>query len=939
MPSNRLMIVAILLGLTGSALAVRPRAFDFQSEADFQPGDFDQTVLTSLGEVQLARAVEELAAVSEDNAIIYDLVRLPDGQVFLATGPQGKLMRYDPQHQAVDPLAEFAGHQVFALQVVEEQLYVAISGANSRLERRDARGRVQQTIALPGVRYIWQIVPVGQQLYIATGTEGRVLVVDPQQAAAMAQAEQSDKADPADEPGSADPGDWPGGDTATEENGTDVPPPATGPGESDHAARGGADADAPADADADDQADEHATSQAMADEAAADQPEASDEPGEEDKASSLPEYITVALDTEQPNVLCLGVDGQGRVYAGTDGEGLVYRITPRPGDEAAPFDVFVMYDAAEPEIGALLVEADGTVYAGTADAEQARPGRMAEALEEQTGRPEKPAEAPVDGELPVDEPQPEPMADQPGDASALPDAPAAAAADAPEPIHREPIVGPADDDAQPATPDEAAPPAPPQPTARQYDRLRQAIRQRLAAVRSSGELKVQPMASGPTRSRSTAARRTAEDGPAAGARTSEQGNAIYRIQPDGFVREVFRESVMVLGIIRQNGKLLVSTGNEGQLYRVDPADGETTVLAHLKPQQIPAMLAVDDQRVMLGTANAGRLLQLAPGYAESGAFTSPVLDAAQISRWGNLVVVVQSEAGTGAMVQTRSGNVGDPEAGSWSDWSQQVGVRGGAAGEPGYLKVQSPFARFVQFRVTLTGQADQTPTLQRVSLKYLVPNMRPRIGSLTAKYPEADDNQRTSAQASQGPSPKHVLNVAWEAADPNEDALSYQLQMQRLGDEPGPFVTVADEIEGDSYEWDTRGVPDGRYLLRLTASDELDNVAGQDKQARRRSATVVVDNSPPDVGEVEVAFDADAGHVTVAARATDALSPIMELRYRVDGGETWQLVLPEDLIYDSTGEAFSFNIDSLSLGRHVVALRVTDALGNSRYVSRTVDVR
>ncbi len=116
-------------------------------------------------------------------------------------------------------------------------------------------------------------------------------------------------------------------------------------------------------------------------------------------------------------------------------------------------------------------------------------------------------------------------------------------------------------------------------------------------------------------------------------------------------------------------------------------------------------------------------------------------------------------------------------------------------------------------------------------------------------------------------------------------------------------------------------------------------MAGQDKQARRRSATVVVDNSPPDVGEVEVAFDADAGHVTVAARATDALSPIMELRYRVDGGETWQLVLPEDLIYDSTGEAFSFNIDSLSLGRHVVALRVTDALGNSRYVSRTVDVR
>lgn len=928
MPSNRLMIVAVVLGLVGTALAVRPRQFSFQSEADFQPGNFDQTVLTSLGEVQLARAVEELAALSEDNAIIYDLARLPDGQVLLATGPQGKLMRYDPQHQAVEPVAEFPGHQVFSLEVVGEEIYLAISGANSRLERRDAAGQVLQTIALPGVRYVWQILPIEDRLYLATGTEGRVLVVDPQQAAAMAQAQ---AAQPADEAENGDAGDSSGRMDQSQED----PGPQAAVTD-DAAGAGDADADVenddqggPAQAEVDDSSDAAAP---QADDAA-------DQAEQEDDQPALPGYLTVALDSEQPNVLCLGADGQGRVYAGTDGEGLVYRLTARADDAESPFDVFVMYDAAEPEIGALLVEADGTVYAGTADAEQARPGRMAEALEEQTGRPEKPGEAEVDGDLPVDEPAPEPMDnDQPDGQPRLPDA-APAAADAPEAVGNESRVVGADDTPEPAGPRQTEPPAPPKPSPEQYDRLRQAIRQRLARVRSSGELKVQPMASGPTRSRSTAARRTAESGPAAGARTAEQGNAIYQIQPDGFVREVFRESVMVLRLIRQNGKLLVATGNEGQLYRVDPADGETTVLAHLKPQQIPAMLAVDDQRVMLGTANAGRLLQLTPGYAESGTFTSPVLDAAQISLWGNLVVVVRSEAGTGAMVETRSGNVGDPEAGSWSDWSQQVGVRGGGAGEPAYLKVQSPSARFVQFRVSLTGQAERTPVLQRVALKYLVPNMRPRINTLTARYAEADENQRTAAEAGQAPATRHVLNVAWEAADPNEDALTYELQMQRLDDEPGPFVTITDQIEGDSHEWDTRGVPDGRYVLRLIASDETDNVVGHDKQARRRSATVVVDNSPPEVSEVAVGFDAEAGQVAVTARAADGLSPIVELRYRVDGGQTWQLVLPEDLIYDSTSERFSFNIDDLSPGRHVVALRVTDALGNSRYVSRTVDVR
>ena len=60
-----------------------------------------------------------------------------------------------------------------------------------------------------------------------------------------------------------------------------------------------------------------------------------------------------------------------------------------PGDDG--YQTYALFDASEPEVGALLVASDGSVYVGTADAEQARPGRMEEAASEETGRPDEDA--------------------------------------------------------------------------------------------------------------------------------------------------------------------------------------------------------------------------------------------------------------------------------------------------------------------------------------------------------------------------------------------------------------------------------------------------------------------------------------------------------------------------------------------------------------------
>ena len=48
------------------------------------------------------------------------------------------------------------------------------------------------------------------------------------------------------------------------------------------------------------------------------------------------------------------------------------------------------------------------------------------------------------------------------------------------------------------------------------------------------------------------------------------------------------------------------------------------------------MLAAKDGRVILGVANVGGLATLSSGFASEGTFTSPVLDAGQISRFGKV---------------------------------------------------------------------------------------------------------------------------------------------------------------------------------------------------------------------------------------------------------------------------------------------------------------
>ncbi len=608
----------------------------------------------------------------------------------------------------------------------------------------------------------------------------------------------------------------------------------------------------------------------------------------------------VLLETNQSNILSVAVDDKGNIYAGTDTDGLVYRID-RQGNP------FVVYDAPEAEISTLVAMPNGTVYAGTAAAEQARPGRLEQPEKEEEGRPEV---TPLD----LDKPEPKPLAQ--------PKVPA----DAIDPVVPEVAEPDAEDAEGEPTEEQAAdePVGKPTPTKEQYDELRAALKERLEAARESGQFDA---SADKATAGNTRPDRASRAKPAA-AQTNKKGNAIYRIAPDGFVAEVFRESAMILAIVPHEDKLIVATGNEGQVFSVNPTLGETTVLADLDSNQVTCATPTD-KGLLLGAANPGALMRMELAVTDEGGYTSKVLDAGQVSIFGTFKLTADIPGKTSVAIEMRSGNVGDPEQAAWSKWSNPVTVLHDQRAnplQPREIKISVPPARYLQYRLTLKGDGEATPVVDQADLAYVAPNTPPTVAKLIVK---------PANKPAPGTDPDPKLQIQWQATDDNNDRLVFNLEYK-----PGKadrYLPLAEDLTAPKYDWQTQHVPDGWYTLRLTALDKLDNPPTSAKTGGRVSEPILIDNTDPTLAGLKAEILGN-GKVKLTATAEDELSSIESVSYSIDGAELYQASLPDDLIYDSTSEPWGVTISDLSPGGHVIAVRVIDAKGNTAYRQLIVDV-
>ena len=366
----------------------------------------------------------------------------------------------------------------------------------------------------------------------------------------------------------------------------------------------------------------------------------------------------------------------------------------------------------------------------------------------------------------------------------------------------------------------------------------------------------------------------------------------------------------------ERGVPYVGTGADGRVYTVDDAH-VVSLVADTDERQIGAIGVAGRTRFVIGSDPAVFHRILAVGGPDA-VWTSKPLDAGLRATFGHL-----TWNGTGALeVSTRTGDTQSPDT-TWSAWSKAV-VNGGATA--------SPAGRFAQVRARLR---DAGSTISDVILAFVTENLRAVVTEVAA-HPKSGSRESKEGIVSSGSEPpKHdsVLHVTWKVDNPDSDELRYRVQFHREGATRWLEATRPDEVLTKSeLDWDTAALPEGKYRVRVDASDDISNPANSATHHALEAPPVLVDNTPP-------VFKAIAMQGRrLRAEVVDGLGPIARVEVAIDGRLEWRPVGAADGIFDTSDETVDADITPLlpqGPGPHIVAVRAYDAAGN--FVVREIE--
>ena len=393
-----------------------------------------------------------------------------------------------------------------------------------------------------------------------------------------------------------------------------------------------------------------------------------------------------------------------------------------------------------------------------------------------------------------------------------------------------------------------------------------------------------------------------------------------------------------------NDRLLIGTGNKGNLYRVETRSLYTTLVS-FPVAHVTALLPGKDGTIYAATGNVGQVFRVGPGIEPEGAIESDVFDTGGFSTWGRLTAAADLRGGK-ITLSARSGNLDRPQQ-NWSPWSTPVnGPEGG--------QITAPSARFVQWKATLNaGSNNSSPALDSVETAYLRQNVMPsvdRIEITPANYKFPDPVAPLSASSpatltlsplGSAPAPrsnpapgsnlggptitpamtysKGAIGVRWAASDDNGDTLIYRVEIR--GEKEQTWKLLRDKVREKYLSFDSAAFPDGEYRIRITASDSPSNTPENALTTQEESDPFTIDNTPPQITKLSAKGNVIQWHVA------DALSVVRKAEYSLDGSE-WTVVDPVTKLSDSQTLDYSLALKTLTPGEHTIALRATDDFDN-----------
>jgi hypothetical protein len=339
------------------------------------------------------------------------------------------------------------------------------------------------------------------------------------------------------------------------------------------------------------------------------------------------------------------------------------------------------------------------------------------------------------------------------------------------------------------------------------------------------------------------------------------------------------------------------------------------LVADIDERQVGALVLSGPQQVVLGSDPAVVHPVRGVGGADA-VWTSKVLDAGLRARFGRM-----SWESTGALdVSTRTGNTKEPDD-TWSPWSRE-------GSEP--RLVESPAARYFQVRARFAK--DRAAELSSFEVAFVTDNLRAVVSDVNARARPTDDTLKPSGgPVSKKPDPK--LAITWKIDNPDKDDMRYRLKYRLVGTNVWYDLSRSHEVvTKETYDWDTSNLPEGRYRVRVTATDELANPPDRVTRDEAESGVVLVDITPPRIDGLR------AQGRRVQGLALDGVGPIQRIEAAVAGTDDWLPFFPADGIFDEPREEIDFDATILSAsGNAILAVRVYDDANN--FVIQNVQLR
>lgn len=329
---------------------------------------------------------------------------------------------------------------------------------------------------------------------------------------------------------------------------------------------------------------------------------------------------------------------------------------------------------------------------------------------------------------------------------------------------------------------------------------------------------------------------------------------VVRLTPEGALLHVRRFTRQIATSLAWDGAgVLVGTGFEGEVWRFGNSGGAR-------------MAAVDAVQVMAFVGQGAALLTQGPASVlwrrDEGEATYRVA-AKQFPRPVRFGEYRALPPQAGARIRFRTGASEKPDD-SWLPWSDWMAADRGL--------VPMSVARSLQWELQLaeTGGLAPAGAVERVEVAWREVNLAPRLDSVEVEdpgviylsspppsgpvidvtHPEQsgifsvlDEKGPPEGKPKQGKKYWRVgfRTVTWQAGDPNEDPLRFEVEVE---DGNGFRLPVREDLDGTQLALDTSALPDGEYRFAIRAGDGEANPE-EPLEASALSEWFVVDNTPP----------------------------------------------------------------------------------------------